>query len=171
MLREAAAIQYRLKSSTRTISVEERSQKFANFVINGNINGALRLQIMRKYAEGCGVLPITDYTLSMLREKHPEGIGMPDEMVLFGPRENVEPVIYETIDAEMIAKLAFSMKGTSGPSKFDANDWKRILATKIYASEGHDLPDAIARMARLLCTEDVTDPDISSNGVQANPTR
>ena len=84
---------------------------------------------------------------------------MPDEMVLFGPRENVEPVIYETIDAEMITKLAFSMKGTSGPSKFDANDWKRILATKSYASEGHDLSDAIARMARLLCTEDVNDPD------------
>ena len=51
------------------------------------------------------------------------------------------------------------MKGTSGPSKFDANDWTRILATKIYASEGHDLSDAIARMARLLCTEDVNDPD------------
>ena len=80
-------------------------------------------------------------------------------MVLFGPRENVEPVIYETIDAEIIAKLAFSTKGTSGPSKFDANDWKRILANKIYDSEGHDLSDAIARMVRLLCTEDVDDPD------------
>ena len=34
-------------------------------------------------------------------------------MVLYGPQERVEPVIFETIDAELIGKLTFSMKGTS----------------------------------------------------------
>ena len=106
-----------------------------------------------------GVLPINDTTLSMLRDKHPDGCDMPDEIVLYSPREDVEPVIFETIDAELIGKLAFSMKGASGSSKFDANDRQRILATKIYGAEGHDLCNAIARMARQHCTEDVTDPE------------
>ena len=72
LLREAAAIQYRLKSSTRTISVEERSRKFANFVINGNhgihgihgnINGAL---LNNAEIGGSGVLPINDYIILYL---------------------------------------------------------------------------------------------------------
>ena len=54
-----------------------------------------------------------------------------------------------------------TVKGSSGPSKFDADDWKRILATKIYSadSEGKDVCDSIARMARQLRTEDTLDPE------------
>ena len=84
---------------------------------------------------------------------------MPEEMVLFGPREKVEPVIFDAIDADLISKLAFTMKGSSGPSKFDADDWKRIIATKIYGNEGKELCEAIAHMTRQLCTEDTSDPE------------
>ena len=59
----------------------------------------------------------------------------------------------------MIKSIAMKMRGSSGPSKFDADDWKRILATKLYGADGHDLCVAIARLARKLCTEGVSDPE------------
>ena len=40
---------------------------------------------------------------------------------------------------------------------FDAQQWKRILVSKKYKSEGKDLRDAIAKLARKIGTE-ILDP-------------
>ena len=57
----------------------------------------------------------------------------------------------------LIQKLAINTKEASGPSKFDADDWKRILGTKLFGAEGIDLAASIARMARKLCSEETQD--------------
>ena len=156
LLRECNTIQQRLKLTKKVPSPEETSRKFTNCIISGNINGALRMLSDENMA---GILPMNDDTLELLKEKHPDGDDMFDEMLLKGPREYVDPIIFESIDADLIARLALNTKGSSGPSKFDADDWKRILVTKLFGTEGHELCTAIARMARQLCTEDITDTE------------
>ena len=53
----------------------------------------------------------------------------------------------------MIQQIAIKTRGALVPSKFNSEDWKRILGTKLFGAEGIDLAAAIARMAKQLCSE------------------
>ena len=132
LLRESSTIQSRLPARRSTSSSEETAKKFTNFIINGNINGALRL--LENNEGGCGILPINDSTIKLLHEKHPDADEFFDDMLLNGPRKYIDPIVYETINADMIEQLSIKTKEAAGPSKFDADDWKRILGTKLYGS-------------------------------------
>ena len=66
----------------------------------------------------------------------------------------VRSSIFESITGKMIQKLSLKTKS----SLFDADDWKRIIGTKLFGTTGTDLPKSMARLARGLCTEEFEDP-------------
>ena len=156
LLREGEALQRRLpKPNGQKNSMAEKAKRLKNLVIEGKINPALRLLDTSATA---GVLPINSETCALLKEKHPDAAPMFQEMLLNGPLNNVEPIIFESITGEMIQKLSLKTKGAAGPSLFDADDWKRIIGTKLFGTAGTDLSKSIARFARILCTEELEDP-------------
>ena len=53
----------------------------------------------------------------------------------------------------MIRDAALRTKGSGGPSGVDANGFRRLLACKSFKTQGTNLRNAIATMARGLCTE------------------
>ena len=156
LLREGEALQRRLpKSDGGKNSTAERAKRLKNLVIEGKINPALRLL---DTSATTGILPINSETCALLKEKHPDAAPKFQEMLLNGPLKNVEPVIFESITGEMIQKLSLKTKGAAGPSLFDADDWKRIIGTKLFGMTGTDLPKSMPRLARGLCTEEFEDP-------------
>ena len=47
-------------------------------------------------------------------------------------------------------------KGAAGPLCFDSHDWKSVLVSGQFGTSSNDLCEAIASMAKALCTEDRT---------------
>ena len=70
-----------------------------------------------------------------------------------------EPVIFDAITAETIAKAAAKVKGAHGPSGGDAENWKRQLCS--FGPASVSLCDSIAAVTRRLCTT-FLDPTITS---------
>ena len=123
-------------------------------MIRGNVNAALRL--LNK--QNCkGVLPINPETIAQLHDKHPKAESAHPEMILEGPMNDVNPIIFDDINANLVQKMALKTKGAAGPSCFDADDWRGVLGTRLYGTATDDLCSAIAQMTRKLCIEDRTE--------------
>ena len=63
-------------------------------------------------------------------------------------------VIYKRISGEMVRRAAIETKGAAGPSVMDANIWQKLLTSRKNPSSTSDLREAIAKLARKMCTED-----------------
>ena len=154
LMEEGKCIQSRLSAPQNRQSDEELVKMFRSQMLRGNVNAALRL--LNK-TNNKGILPINNETIKQLHEKHPQGEPLHQEMLLSGPKQNVHPVIFDDINGDLVIKIAMKMKGAAGPSCFDSDDWKTILVSCQFGSSSSDLCDAIARVAKVLCTEDRTE--------------
>ena len=149
LLREGRAIQGRLTSSHRK-NEPDSARVFANLVMSGQINSALR------YLSGenrGGVLPLTDDVMKQLREKHPGAQEAQLGTLVFGPTEQVHDSIFQQINEEMVREAALKTKGSGGPSGVDSNGFQWMMACKSFKKSGINLCSAIATMTRRLCTE------------------
>ena len=79
-------------------------------------------------------------------------------MLLEGPVENISSVIFDEITSETILKAAIKTKGSTGPSLYDADDWRNILGSNLYGEDAEDLRKNLASLAKELCTNEVDDP-------------
>ena len=68
----------------------------------------------------------------------------------------VHPIIFDNLNSDLVRKVAMKMKGAARPSCFDSDDWKMVLVSRQFGSSCNDLCEAIASMAKKLCTEDRT---------------
>ena len=160
LLQEGKAIQNRLPLYTNSKKSEEDLVKqFRNYMLKGNVNGALRLL---SKTSNSGILPINEETVRQLHEKHPEGEVKHEEMLLQGPINYIHPVIFDGIDAELVQKVTLRTKGASGPSNFDANDWRGIVGSRSFGTSSNDLCVAIANLAKKLCTESADDDSVAA---------
>ena len=64
----------------------------------------------------------------------------------------------------MIREAAIKTKGTAGPSGQDADQWRRILNSKNYGKYNSDLREAMARMLKILCRQEV---DVERRPIEA----
>ena len=71
-----------------------------------------------------------------------------------GKRKQSHSVIYKRITGEMVRRAAIETKGAAGPSGMDANIWRKLLTSRKNPSSTSDLREAIAKLARKMCTED-----------------
>ena len=150
ILREGRMIQRRLGDSRRATDPPNRAKIFANLVMTGQVNSALRYL---SDDQGGGILPLSDDVMEQLKEKHPEPQGVQLGSLLFGPIKDVPDTLYYEINGVMVRDAALRTKGSGGPSGVDANGFRRILTCKSFKRSGTELCEAIASMTKRLCTE------------------
>ena len=158
LLFECETIQKRLKSFDSPKSIGEISKKFVTLMSKGNVNGALKLLTN---SMSNGILPLNDETLKKLQSKHPAGREITQDALLTGEVPQFHPVIFDSIDEEMVRKAAIKTKGGSGPSGLDADGWRRILTSSSFGQCTIDLRKAIAEMTKKMCTEKLAEEDTS----------
>ena len=90
----------------------------------GNVDGALKL-LTNNLSNGCLVL--TDATLQLLKQKHPESRKPLPEILTEGPIRKTHPIVDDDIDKSLILKAATLTKGGSRSSGLDADGWRIIL--------------------------------------------
>ena len=89
LLYEGQTIQEKLKSSYSSVTIAKISMKVRILISKGNLNGALKL-LMNNMLNG--ILPLTDETLQLLKQKHPES---PPEVLIEGPIRKIHSVVYD----------------------------------------------------------------------------
>ena len=60
----------------------------------------------------------------------------------------VDPAQFNNIDETAIARAISTKRGSAGPSGADADQWRRMLMSQNYSSDGTDLRTAIAEVAK-----------------------
>ena len=105
-------IQRRLGNSRRATDPPNRAKIFANLVMTGQVNSALRYL---SDDQGGGILPLSDDVMEQLKEKPPEPQGVQLGSLLSGPIEDVPDILYCEINGDMIWDAALRTKGSGGP--------------------------------------------------------
>ena len=106
-------------------------------IMHGKIGAAMKL--LDK--EGCtGVLPLSDETIKGLKSKHPEPGRVADGSLLRGPIDDLPASFVEGINEQLIMKTALRTKGSAGPSRLDADVFRRILCSKSFATAAQGRP-------------------------------
>ena len=98
----------------------------------------------------------------MLLAKHPAAREVQLE-ALVTPSDDpptIHPIIFAKITGKTVKSAALPTQGVAGPSGIDAAGWLRLCTS--FGKESADLYNAIATVARRLCT-DYVDP----SGLQA----
>ena len=146
LVRECELIQKRLKAEMR--SDKTQTQKvFSRFMLEGNVNAALRWIASSSSSNGAPV-DLTESTVRLLKEKHPEPKPVNDDCLLAGPIQAPDLVRFDELDEESIYNSAKSVKGSGGPSGVNSEGIKRILCSKRFGKESRALCYEVARVAR-----------------------
>ena len=91
----------------------------------------------------------------ILEEKHPEANQAYVDTILSRSnnelhRDDFHPILFESIDAEVIRNSALRTQGTAGPSGAGAMLWRRFCTS--FGMKSNDLCSALAACARRICT-------------------
>ena len=166
LLKECRAIQSRLLSIWKPRSPEHVSRTFANLMLSGKVNAAMRLL---DDTSTSGVLQLSEDTLRELKAKHPEAMEADKEILITGTGQVpfVDPAMFSIIDESTIARPALHTKGAAGPSGLDADGWRRILVSKNFGTAGADLRSSLAEMARILCTKELKADSDHQSSIEA----
>ena len=117
---------------------------------DGKVSKALKL--LESSNKG-GILPLTEETFEVLLEKHPKASEASSDILIQEEVQNVHPVIYYSIDSEIVRDAIEKTRDSAGPSRLDADGWRRILMSGNFGSPGEDLRKAVADMTKRLCRD------------------
>ena len=152
LLQECRTIQKSLKVSFNK-KAESNKKAFCRCMFKGEVSKALRF--IDTESKITGVHTVDDSVLKMLEKKHPDGQKINEECVLEAVRKVPDPVFYEGIDGSLIQSIAKGMTGSGGPTKTDADIWKRILCSRTYGKLSDQICQSVAELAKQLCRENV----------------
>ena len=93
-----------------------------------------------------------------LRQKHPDAKPSNDIMMLHGPFNHVNEIIFDGTNADLVRKCAIRTKSSRGASGLDVDFCSKILCNSRFGNTSDDLCHAIALFARMLCSEELVDP-------------
>ena len=102
-----------------------------------------------------GILPLTDKTLKIIKQKHPEANKPPQEVLLQGPIQPVHPIVFEDTDESLILKAAMLTKGGSGLSSLEADGWRKILTSRSFGTASCKLRKTFLLVVKRLCLEEI----------------
>ena len=105
-----------------------------------------------------GILPLNRKTLNQLKQKHPQGKRAELDAILTDTPEQVHPIKFDAIDADLVKRAAVRTRGGAGPSGLYADGWRKILITKQFGTSFTDLCKNIAKVIKKLCTADNLSP-------------
>ena len=95
-------------------------------------------------------MPLTEESFGVLLEKHPNASEASSDTLVEEEVQKVYPVIYDSIDSEMVRDANEKTRGSAGPSSLDADGWRRNLMSGNFGSSGEDLRKEIADMTKRL---------------------
>ena len=104
------------------------------------------------------VLKPTPEVVAKLKSLHPEPSEILPNALYQGPTKEVPTAYFNEITEETVRKAASQTKGAGGPSQFDSKQWRRILCSNQFKTEGKELRERIAAFAKKIATE-IIDPD------------
>ena len=151
LLSECEEIQKRMHRSKR--EEEAIIRGFTRLMMEGNVKKAMKL--IDEDSQITGVHTMSEDVKQTLQAKHPKGKEASPEALLPGEAPRAEPVIFEVIDGAAIQLAAKNTSGSGGPSKIDSEVWRHMLCSKAFGALSVELADAVALLARRICTEDV----------------
>ena len=102
-----------------------------------------------------GVHIITDEIKAILQNKHPKAEPAEPDALLAVTAPPAQTVIFENITADLIIQSSKMMQGSGGPTLIDCEFWKHMLCCKSYGSQSQCLAEAIANLAKQICSEHV----------------
>ena len=148
LLKEGETIQSSHKQVDAPKTIAKLSRKFVEQMQTGNVDGAIKL-ITNNMQNG--ILPLTDTTVKLLKQKHPKSTPAAEEVLLPDQPEIIHQIKFKNINEDEVCKAALKTKGGSGPSGMDPDGWKMILTSKQFAESSTDLCTTIANMIKKLC--------------------
>ena len=168
LLKEGRTIQRQLLRNPPK-QQEDTARVFAKLMMEGKVRAALRIVTG---SCGGGLLPLDQIadpesdTLETVRDvllkKHPPKQPLSVSCLLqpdFQPLEP-HPVMFESIDGQLIRNTVLKMDGAAGPSGLDSAAWKRMCCS--FKTASAELCESIASTARRLCSEHVDPTSISA---------
>ena len=158
LLKEGRAVQHRLPRHQSARANLTLARTFSNFMFTGKCKAALELL---SNAQKGGVLHLhdpKDPTLPTVRdvlvEKHPPPQPATNDCILQEETETPHPIIFESLDANVIRSAALKVTGAAGPSGLDAHEWRRLCTSHKGASR--DLCSSLASVARRIFVDPVS---------------
>ncbi len=163
LLVEGKTIQARTFKSNTTHrpkgKTSSMSRSFAKLMFQGKCNSAFRLLSDEENSGGVlnedDKLPSGETVFDVLCEKHPKAQGPSQEATLAQPipPTTPNPVIFDRVDADLIRHAAKQTRGSAGPSGLNAHAWRKLCCS--FSEASNDLCNAMAAVARRLCTQHV----------------
>ena len=90
--------------------------------------------------------------MNELHVKHPETSPMYNDLLIQEPIVLVNEVIFDSIDESEILRACLRTKGAAEASGFDAEEWRRILESKIFGNVATGIRRSIACLTGIMCT-------------------
>ena len=157
LLKEGRAVQHRLPRHQSARADLTLARTFSNLMFTGKCKAALELL---SNAQKGGVLhlhdlidpkdPTSPTVRDVLAEKHPPPQPATNDCILQEETETPHPIIFESLDANVIRSAALKVTGAAGPSGLDAHEWRRLCTNHKGASR--DLCSSLASVARRICS-------------------
>ena len=138
---------------------------FSKLIYEGKLNLAIRYLFEDSLN---GVLGVNDRPVKgsaktvqdLLLEKHPDPKIPPSSVLMDGDPLYVNPIVFERLTPDLIKDVGRRSKGAAGPSGLDAEACKRMLTCSKQSS--NRLCTALSMVAYCLCTEDLSNEDLSA---------
>ena len=151
IIQEARTIQNRFRNSTsKKRTHEDSARSFAKLMWEGKINAALKM-LSKDYENG--VLQPDEKALKDLKLKHSAPAEVNKDSLLHGPMNKIPNCYFDEIDEMMIGKAVSLTKGSGGPSHVDADQFRHMLLSKKFKTEGKNLREQIALLSRNLASK------------------
>ena len=157
LLHEGETIQRDLRPSNTPSTATEISKKFTREMHKGNATIAMKLLTHNMQNR---ILLLNQKTLNQLKQKHPQGEEAELDLLLTDTTEQVHPIKFHVIDADLSKRAAVRTKGGAGPLGLDADGCRRILITRQFSTSSTDLCKAIAEVIKKLCITDNLSPSL-----------
>ena len=94
-----------------------------------------------------------DYvTMNELHIRHLETSPKYNDLVNQGPLVLVNEVIFDSFDESETLRACLRTKDAADASGFDAEEWRRILESKIFGNAATGIRRSIARLTTIMCT-------------------
>ena len=159
LLKKAQMHQDRLRKSTAQHTPQHAAKIFARLILQGKVKAALRM--LSEGGSG-GVAQSSPEILQKLIEKHPAAQNPDPDALLPGHFHPVPSSLFDALNGDVIQNVAMNSKGSAGPYGMDANDMRTLLCSKRLGRTATDLREAVANLARRLCTEFVDPTSLSA---------
>ena len=131
-------------------------------MMKGNTNSALRY--LSRNTSG-GVLKLEDMvpetlidgetmlrsTRDILLDKHPSGKNLvADTLLTNNSAPIINPIVFDSLDADAIRQASLHTQGAAGPSGVDAHAWRRLCSS--FKSASHNLCFLLTSVAKRIAT-------------------